>query len=111
MDRQAQISELINRQKPYDSLFEYLDDVIFFIKDLDGRFVTVNSNFLKRFGYNKVEEVIGLTDYDMVSLELAQQYERDDHKVITSGVPIIDQNEPVSSNCGLATIFTTTKPQ
>ena len=76
MDRKSKISDFVNRQEPYGSLFEYLDDVIFFIKDLDGRFVTVNTHFLKRFGYSRVEEVIGLTDYDMISLELAQQYEK-----------------------------------
>ena len=73
------VDNFFEQAEPFTArLFEYLSDVYFFIKDREGRFMKVNGNFLKLFGYKKEEEVVGLTDFDMVSRELAIKYENDD---------------------------------
>lgn len=91
-----------------DTLIDHLSDVYFFVKDKNSRFVKVNKNFLKLFGFVSESDVIGLTDYEMVSRELAIQYERDDHFVMTSG-EIYELKEPVSSAEGLVSMHITTK--
>ena len=91
------------------SLFDYLSDVYFFVKVAKGRFVKVNNNFLKLFGFKSEYEVIGLTDYDMVSRDLAIKYEQDDKQVLKNGQPICEQKENVSSANDIISIHITTK--
>lgn len=91
------------------NLFDYLSDVYFFVKDSQGRFIKVNNNFLKLFGYQSEYEVIGLTDYDMVSRDLAIKYEQDDKKVMEQGIPICEQKETVSSASSIDSVHITTK--
>ena len=35
---------------PFEALFDSLADVVFFIKDIEGRYVVVNETLLKRCG-------------------------------------------------------------
>ena len=88
------VKDFFDEAGPYAAnLFDYLYDVYFFVKDRQHRFVKVNNNFLKLFGYTSEEEIIGLTDYDMVSRELAIKYEQDDKNVMESGIPIYEKKE------------------
>lgn len=104
------VDNFFNEAEPFaTALFEHLSDVYFFIKDTKGRFVKVNTNFLNLFGYKKEEDVIGLTDFDMVSRELAIKYENDDKGILEKGEPICEQKEPVSSAQGIVSIYITTK--
>jgi PAS domain S-box-containing protein len=109
-DKLELVNNFFDQSEPFSaSLFEYLSDVYFFIKDRDGRFIKVNTNFLKLFGYESENEIVGLTDYDMVSRELAIKYENDDKNIFATGVPISEQKEPVSSSQGIVSIYVTTK--
>jgi PAS domain S-box-containing protein len=90
-------------------LFNYLPDVYFFIKNTKGHFLKANQAFLDLFGYEKEQDIIGLTDFDMVSKELAIRYEFDDKNVMNSGIPIVDQKEPISSADATIHIKITTK--
>ncbi len=91
------------------SLFEYLADVYFFVKDKNLQFIKVNNNFTKLFGFSSDDEVIGLRDQDMVKRDLALKYEYDDQKVLRTGIPITDIKEPVSSAAGIISFHITTK--
>lgn len=53
------------------------------LKDIHGRFVTVNKPFAS-FYDKKPEEIIGKTDFDLCNPEFAIQYEEQDQKVIES---------------------------
>jgi PAS domain S-box-containing protein len=104
------VKNFFSQAEPFTAnLFEYLSDVYFFIKDNDRRFVKVNSNFLKLFNMKSEDEVVGLTDYDMVSRELAIKYEQDDKKVLELGRSICEQKEHVSSGAGIISVHVTTK--
>jgi len=108
--RKKLADEFFSEAEPFAAnLFDYLSDVYFFVKDTKGRFMKVNSNFLKLFGYQTEYEVIGLTDYDMVSRDLAVKYEQDDKRVLEHGVPICEQKENVSSANEIVSLHITTK--
>ena len=64
----------------YHSLVETLPQNIF-RKDLDGRFTFANSNFCNTLG-KPLEQIVGKTDFDFFSRELASRYVDDDHNVI-----------------------------
>lgn len=108
--RRKLAEEFFAEAEPFAAnLFDYLSDVYFFVKDVKGRFVKVNNNFLKLFGFESEYEVIGLTDYDMVSRELAIKYEQDDKQVLVEGIPICEQKENVSSANDIISLHITTK--
>ena len=102
--------EFLDKAEPFavSQLFEYMSDTYFFVKDCQGRFIKANQAFLKLFGYEKLEQIIGLTDYDMVSRELAIRYERDDARIF-AGESICEHSEPVSSEDGIISMHVSTK--
>jgi PAS domain S-box-containing protein len=64
----------------YHSLVETIPQNIF-RKDLDGRFTFANSNFCNTLG-KPLDQIVGRTDFDFFSRELAERYVHDDHDVI-----------------------------
>jgi AraC-like DNA-binding protein len=63
-------------------LFDYVEDVLLWIKDVDGHYQWVNLSFLLNFAAQRREEVIGRTDFDLCSPALANQYRMDDERVL-----------------------------
>src|SRR5690606_17073694 len=80
-------------------IFENFPDVCFFLKDFEGRFISANQMFLKRFGWSE-EEIIGRTDFDLGDEHSAESYRLDDEKVMRSGVPQINKHEIIVSSNG-----------
>jgi PAS domain S-box-containing protein len=78
--RRAMEATLREAEAVYHSLVETLPQNIL-RKDLDGRFTFANSNFCNTLG-KPLEEIVGKTDFDFFSRELAERYVNDDHKVI-----------------------------
>ncbi len=75
-----------------------LNDVIngflsaIFVKDLEGRFLIINSKLEELLGV-KNEEIRGKTDYDIITKELADDYRANDQKVLEEGKPIAIEEE------------------
>lgn len=90
-------------------LFEHMSDVYFFVKDRQCRFIKVNENFLRLFGYQNSCEIIGLTDFDMVTRDLALKYQCTDLNVLETGEPLINYPESVSSAEDITSLHITTK--
>lgn len=67
------------------SLFEYLPTVSFFGKDLEGRFIYVNSAFLETFDFSDKSEVLGRTDHDFLPPMMAAAYLAEDGRVMRGG--------------------------
>lgn len=65
-------------------LCDYLPQVVFYSKDLEGRFVRCNGRFEELHGLKK-GEAMGKTDFDLHALEIATSYRAEDDKVIRDG--------------------------
>jgi len=63
-------------------LFDFLEDLPLWMKDVDGHYQWVNVAFVLNFGLQNRAEVIGRTDYDLCGEVLANQYRIDDEKVL-----------------------------
>jgi two-component system, cell cycle sensor histidine kinase and response regulator CckA len=63
------------------------------LKDRDGKFVSVNQPFVDAFGQKSIADVAGKTDFDITNPELAAQYVADDIKVVTTGMKINVEEE------------------
>lgn len=89
-------------------LFDYLEDVPFWLKDADCRFQWVNISFVLTFGARSRAEIIGKTDYDFCGEVLANQYRMDDERVLR-GDRILSRVELVGQFAHTARWFATTK--
>ncbi len=113
-------------QKSRDLIDSFLDNstAVIYIKDVQGKYILVNKMYEKLFRI-KQSEVIGKTDFDIFSKEMAEVFKKSDLKIINSkeqlkleelvpqedGIhtylsskfPLIDQNGKVYAVGGVAT--------
>ena len=68
-----------------------------FVKDIEGKFIVVNSALAYWSGVKTPEEMVGKTDFDFYPEELARAFQEDDKKVVDSGRPVFDREETVWS--------------
>lgn len=90
------------------SLFDHLPAVYFFIKDADGRFMYINEALKKVLG-RRDEQIIGRTDDDFFSPELADAYRAEDREVMAGGRTIADRVWLVPDASGALNWFVSTK--
>jgi PAS domain S-box-containing protein len=98
-------------QQERDLLRTLMDNVpdLVFVKDREGRFLTVNAALQKVLHAESVECVVGKDDRDFWPAEQAEQYRGDDRQVMESGQALIDREERSSSESGEETWLLTTK--
>ena len=70
-------------------LFEHLPNMLYFAKDRQLRLMACNRAFAHRCGFTSEADIIGHTDSELFSAELAEKYRSDDRKVIKSGQPLL----------------------
>ncbi len=81
------------------ALWDLLDDVSFWVKDLDGRFVWVNLTLAEQAQTSR-EAVLGTRDSDWFFNDLASVYMEDDASVVEARQPILNKPELVMSPAG-----------
>lgn len=91
------------------ALFETLINVMFSVKDLDGRYVEVNSAFVRRTGKRSKRDVVGTKATDHFVVALASRYEEQDREVFETGEPLVDQLELIRRPNGDLGWYLTTK--
>ena len=82
---------------PVFELFDYLKDVLFWVKDKKGIFRWVNTTLLLHIGRSSRDQIIGRTDFDLFEPYLANQYQMDDAQVLL-GRPITSRVELIVFN-------------
>ncbi len=75
------------------TLIDSLPDNIF-IKDTESRIILNNIAHQRLLGASRQEEVVGKTDFDFFSPELAAQYQADEQEVVRSGQSLVAREEP-----------------
>ena len=81
-----------------------------FWKDRDSVYLGCNMNFAKSAGLNRPSEIIGKTDYDLPwSKEESDFYRSIDKKVMDSGIPEINFEEPQTTTKGKVIWLRTSK--
>ncbi len=92
--RQTEMS-LRNSESLYHSLVETMPQNVF-RKDLLGRFTFANQQYCRHYKCN-LEDILGKTDFDFFPKELAEQYQKDDFRVMETGqtYEIIEEHHPL----------------
>ena len=95
-------------EKVFVELYDHLPAVYFFIKDAQGRFIYVNTALKKVLG-KRDSEIIGKTDDDFFSPELADSYRAEDREVMAAGQTITGRVWLVPDAMGSLNWFVSTK--
>lgn len=74
---------------PVQALLDSIDDLAW-IKDTEGRFILVNRKFGEVFGRDPAE-IVGKTDFDLSSPEMARHYRESDLKVMRTRQPLREE--------------------
>ncbi len=73
----------------FESLMEQTADHIY-IKDKQSRFVSASDALAKMHGYSDRHDLEGMTDFDLFSIEHAQQAFDDEQQIIKTGEPLVN---------------------
>lgn len=69
-----------------ESLFDLLPDVVFFIKDTEGRYSRANITMIRRLGLERRDQIIGRTATDLYPSPLGTTYAKQDLNVLNGEV-------------------------
>jgi len=91
------------------ALLSALDDVYFFMKDREGRFIGANQLQIEKLGLQSEEALIGKTDFDFFPSYMIAHYAADDRRVMESGEPMLQRVELVANADGSLSWHITSK--
>jgi PAS domain S-box-containing protein len=92
------------------TLIDNLPDFIY-VKGLDCRFLLANQAMARTFGVSRPQDLLGKSDFDFHSKELASAYYADEQSVIRSGEALVSRQETtVDSEGNIIEVLTTTVP-
>ena len=80
--------QALDRPFVYEDLFDAITDTVFFVKDVEGRYVAVNRTLATRTRRERKSELIGLTATDVFSGVLGEAIAEQDRTVVNEGRPI-----------------------
>jgi len=78
---------------PVDSLFDAVPDIVFFVKDGQGRYMAVNGTLAERCGLPGKESAIGLTAEQLFPSPLGSGFAMQDREILKTGHGIRDHLE------------------
>ncbi|QGJ68943.1 AraC family transcriptional regulator [Planctomycetales bacterium 10988] len=73
------------------SLFDYLPEVFLYAKDCDSRFIKMNVALMQLHGFEREEEFVGKSDFDVHPPQWAEKYVREDREVMQLREPLPHQ--------------------
>ena len=73
-----------------NTLLENATEMVYF-KDTQSRFLRCSKSMAKLFGYQKAEELVGKTDFDIHPQELATKFYGDEQWLFQTGRPILNE--------------------
>ena len=76
-----------------EELFDQLSDIVYFVKNRQGRYEIVNRTLVERSGAREKRDLLGRTASEVSSGPLGALFEEQDLNVIRSGKPILSQLE------------------
>lgn len=91
------------------ALMDELPTTMFCAKDPAGRYVAVNEAFVRRTGETSRRRVLGRVAADLFVAPLAQRYEEQDRRVLSTGRPLRGELELIRRPGGVPGWYSSTK--
>jgi AraC-like DNA-binding protein len=92
-DLQAELFAQIEEPFTGEMLFDYMTDLVFFIKNDRGQYVVVNTALVERCGCHQKRELIGRTADQVYPHPLGHSYRMQDEELLRTGRLILNQLE------------------
>jgi PAS domain S-box-containing protein len=105
---EQQVHELARERLLLRTLIDNLPDLVF-IKDSESRFIVTNTACAQQLGASRPEEVLGKSDADFVTPELAAQYRADEQALMQSGQSVHQEERTQHKTLGEMRWSLTTK--
>lgn len=80
-----------------------------YVKDVDGRFLTVNEAVARHQGYSDPAQMIGMTDFDVTDPARAQHLYEQERRIIEGGTSVLDLEEEIVEKSGEHRWYRTSK--
>jgi diguanylate cyclase (GGDEF)-like protein/PAS domain S-box-containing protein len=96
--------EIVSTQALIDWVPDYL-----WVKDTESRFVIINKALADDSRRSDTRDMIGLSDFDIHSPELARDFRAQELEILRSGQPIVDREEYVVGGTGIGRWMLSTK--
>jgi len=90
------------------TLIDNMPDFIY-VKDRRSRFLINNQAQRRQIGVEKLEEVVGKTDFDFFPVEYAQKYYDDEQMIMSTGRSLVSVEEAMVTKAGEHRWLSTTK--
>ena len=87
------ISNILLQPAIAEQLFDHLPDIVFFIKDLSGRYLVVNQTLVERCEAKNKAQIIGFNSAEVLGEELGMRYIEQDQQVLNKQQPLIQHLE------------------
>ena len=108
IERKRSEETLAEERKLLRTLIDNLPDYIY-VKDPESRFVMNNVAHAQILGAASPQEVLGKWDFDFFPKDLAEQYYADEQRIVQTGQPLFNREEPVVDPLGHRRWVLTTK--
>ena len=105
----TELKEAMADQTAISELFEYLPEVIFFVKDLKFRLLMVNDACVRLLKASGKKDVIGKSGFDYYPKLRADAFHEDDKIVYDEGKPLLNRLELILDEEGVMSWFSTNK--
>ena len=106
---QRRFLAIIAADSHFHRLFEHLPGVSFFSKDAEGRIMRANRAFYGRLEFDREEDIVGRTDFDLFPEGMTEHFRSDDLEVMRSGRPKLELVELFLNQQGMVDWFVTNK--
>ena len=93
MDIASELNNRLDALAVMEALFDDVEDIVFFVKDRQGRYVLINRTVAARCGFAAKSDVLGKTAAEVYPPPFGLEYLRQDRHVLESGKPIKDKLE------------------
>ena len=97
-----------NERVSLQALIDFLPDALW-IKDVNSRFVIANKITASRMGYEGAADLIGKSDLELLSPDIAEKFFADEQTIVRTGRPMMDVEECVFGASGEKTWILTAK--
>ncbi len=91
-DRARAEKLLSDERDMLQTIMDHLPDFIY-VKNVEGQYVVVNNAVRNILRANSIAEVVGKTNFDFLPADQAREEQQDDHRVISTGQPLIEREE------------------
>jgi diguanylate cyclase (GGDEF)-like protein/PAS domain S-box-containing protein len=99
---------LANERVTFQALIDFLPDNLW-VKDVNSRFVICNKATASRMGFEGPDDLIGKSDLELLSPDIAEKFFSDEQTIVRTGRPMVDIEECVFGASGEKTWIQTTK--